>query len=57
MNAVIAAVFPYVAARSRALPFFFFAGMMALQFLLVLIFFPETKGKSLEQIQSKLGID
>jgi MFS transporter, SP family, arabinose:H+ symporter len=57
MNAVIAAIFPYVAARSRALPFFFFAGMMALQFLLVLIFFPETKGKSLEQIQSKFDID
>lgn len=57
MNAVIAAIFPYIAARSRALPFAFFASMMALQFLLVLIFFPETKGKSLEQIQSKFGID
>ncbi|MEO6817066.1 MAG: sugar porter family MFS transporter [Edaphobacter sp.] len=57
MNAVIAAIFPYVAARSRSLPFVFFAGMMALQFLLVLIFFPETKGKSLEQIQSKFSID
>jgi SP family arabinose:H+ symporter-like MFS transporter len=57
MNALIAGVFPWVAAHSRSTPFFFFAGMMALQFLAVLIFFPETKGKSLEQIQTKLGLN
>lgn len=56
MNAVIAAAFPLIAARSKATPFFFFAGMMALQFVFVLLFFPETKGKTLEQIQLKLGI-
>lgn len=56
MNALIAGVFPFIAARSKAAPFVFFAAMMALQFVLVLIFFPETKGKSLEQIQAKLGL-
>jgi MFS transporter, SP family, arabinose:H+ symporter len=56
-NAVIAAVFPIVAARSNAYPFYFFAAMMALQFALVLFIFPETKGISLEQIQAKLRIE
>lgn len=56
MNATIAAMFPWVAARSRALPFAFFAGMMVIQFVVVLLFFPETKGRSLEQIQEKLGL-
>lgn len=55
-NALIAAVFPTMAARSNAYPFYFFAGMMALQFVLVLFIFPETKGVSLEKIQTKLGI-
>lgn len=41
---------------SRAMPFVFFTGMMALQFALVLLFFPETKGKTLEQIQAKLEL-
>lgn len=57
MNALIAGVFPYIAARSHALPFLFFAGMMVLQFIVILTFFPETKGRSLEQIQRKLGIN
>jgi MFS family permease len=56
MNALIAGVFPYVAAKSQAAPFAFFAAMMVLQFILVLIFFPETKGRTLEQIQAKLGL-
>jgi MFS transporter, SP family, arabinose:H+ symporter len=30
--------------------------MMALQFLVVLFVYPETKGVSLEQMQKKLGI-
>ena len=54
---LIAAVFPIVAARSAAYPFYFFAAMMALQFVLVLFVFPETKGVSLERIQAKLGIE
>jgi SP family arabinose:H+ symporter-like MFS transporter len=56
-NALIAAVFPAIAAHSTAIPFIFFAAMMALQFLLVLLVFPETKGATLEQIQARLKID
>jgi SP family arabinose:H+ symporter-like MFS transporter len=56
MNAIIAGVFPYVAARSQATPFFFFAAMMLLQLLVVWIIYPETKGRTLEQIQLQLGI-
>jgi sugar porter (SP) family MFS transporter len=57
MNALIAGVFPYVAARSQAAPFAFFACMMLLQFFVVLFFYPETKGRSLEQIQTQLGLN
>ncbi len=56
MNALIAGVFPYVAARSKSLPFAFFAAMMLLQFVLVLLYYPETKGRSLEQIQADLKL-
>jgi SP family arabinose:H+ symporter-like MFS transporter len=56
MNAVIAGVFPYVAAKSHALPFVFFAGMMAVQFFVVLFVYPETKGRTLEEIQAGFGI-
>jgi hypothetical protein len=35
----------------------FFAAMMALQFFVVLFFYPETKNVSLEQMQRSLGID
>ena len=47
-NAVISASFTVVLHISRSLPFYFFAVMMALQFFLVLLVFPETKGRSLE---------
>lgn len=56
-NAVIAAVFPMIAASSNAYPFFFFAAMMVVQFLVVLFIYPETKGATLERIQAKFGID
>jgi sugar porter (SP) family MFS transporter len=56
MNALISFLFPMVAARSGALPFAFFAVMMAVQFVAVLLFFPETKGVSLEQMQKRMGI-
>jgi MFS family permease len=56
MNALISFLFPMVAAASGALPFAFFAAMMAVQFVVVLAFFPETKGVSLEQMQKRLGI-
>ncbi|MEO8737841.1 MAG: sugar porter family MFS transporter [Edaphobacter sp.] len=56
MNAAIAGVFPYVAAQSQAVPFAFFTVMMLVQFLVVLFIYPETKGLSLEVIQSKFKI-
>jgi SP family arabinose:H+ symporter-like MFS transporter len=57
MNALIAGAFPYIAARSQATPFAFFAAMMLLQFFVVLFLYPETKGRSLEQIQIQLGLN
>ena len=56
MNAIIASIFPWVAHKSHALPFVFFAVMMALQFFVVLFIYPETKQRSLEQIQANFGI-
>ena len=56
MNAIISGVFPVIAARSGAYPFVFFAVMMAVQFVVVLLYFPETKQASLEELQRKLGI-
>ncbi len=56
MNAAIAGTFPAVAAASGALPFAFFAAMMAVQFFVVLFWYPETKGVTLEQMQKKMGI-
>jgi sugar porter (SP) family MFS transporter len=55
--AVITLVFPIVAKNSGGAPFAFFAIMMMMQFFIVLFVFPETKGRSLEQIQAKLGIN
>ena len=46
--------FPVVAGASAAYAFAFFAAMMAAQFVLVLMFFPETKGLSLEELQRRL---
>ena len=57
MNAFIANVFPMLAASSGGAPFLFFAVMMAAQFFVVLSFYPETKGYTLEQMQHKLGIE
>jgi MFS family permease len=54
MNALIAGVFPAVAARSSAYPFIFFAVMMAVQFVVVLTVYPETKQLTLEQLQQQL---
>ena len=45
-------VFPVIAALSGAFAFGFFAFMMALQFVLVWKFLPETKGVSLEAMES-----
>jgi SP family arabinose:H+ symporter-like MFS transporter len=56
MNAGISFLFPIVAAKSRGLPFVFFATMMAVQFFVVFFSYPETKGVTLEEMQQKLGI-
>jgi MFS transporter, SP family, arabinose:H+ symporter len=56
MNALIAGAFPFVAARSQAAPFVFFAAMMLLQFFVVFTMYPETKGSTLEAIQANFGI-
>ncbi len=56
MNAGISFLFPILAAKSRGLPFVFFASMMLLQFFVVFFGYPETKGVTLEEMQKKLGI-
>ncbi len=53
--ALITLYFPRISAHSSGAPFVFFAAMMAVQFFLVLFVFPETKGRTLEEIQKKLG--
>ncbi len=57
MNALIAYYFPQVAKGSGGAPFLLFGAMMIVQFVVVLLFYPETKGVSLEQLQHKLGIE
>jgi len=56
MNGAISLGFPVLAAKSGGYPFIFFSAMMVLQFVVVLLFYPETKGVSLEEMQRKLGI-
>ncbi|MBZ5562714.1 MAG: sugar porter family MFS transporter [Acidobacteriia bacterium] len=56
MNALISMIFPVMAARSGAYPFMFFSFMMVVQFFVVLFFYPETKGVTLEEMERKLGI-
>jgi sugar porter (SP) family MFS transporter len=57
MNAAISFIFPTLAAKSGGVPFLFFAAMMAVQFFVVLLVYPETAGKSLEEMQKNLGIE
>jgi sugar porter (SP) family MFS transporter len=54
MNAVISGLFPLVARHSTGAPFLFFSIMMALQFVVVLAFFPETKGVALEKMDARM---
>lgn len=56
MNAAIAWSFPIIARHSTAVPFGVFAAMMVVQFLVVLLVYPETKGISLEALEKKLGL-
>jgi sugar porter (SP) family MFS transporter len=57
MNALISGIFPLMAASSGAYPFVFFSLMMVLQFFVVLFLYPETKGVTLEAMQSQLGME
>jgi sugar porter (SP) family MFS transporter len=54
MNALISGIFPHMAARSGAYPFIFFSLMMVVQFFVVLLIYPETKGITLEDMQKRL---
>ena len=53
--AAIGWAFPVIAKASGSLAFGFFALMMVLQFVLVAKFLPETKGVSLEELQTRLS--
>jgi SP family arabinose:H+ symporter-like MFS transporter len=57
MNAIIAAAFPVIARSSKVFPFVFFGAMVVIQFVVVKIYFPETKGVSLEELQHNLGVE
>lgn len=57
MNAIISLTFPLLARSSGAYPFVFFGAMMLVQFIVVLLMYPETKQVSLEQMQQRLGIE
>jgi len=55
MAAIITTLFPILAVKIGPAPIFaFFAFMMVLQLLWVIFIMPETKGKSLEELEAKL---
>jgi MFS transporter, SP family, arabinose:H+ symporter len=55
MNATLQLYFPVVVhSMSPATPFVFYAAMTVVQFVVVLMVYPETKGQTLEQLQRKL---
>ena len=55
MATLIAFSFPYISGKiGESWTFMFFTGMMVLQLIFVLKVMPETKGKSLEQIERTL---
>jgi sugar porter (SP) family MFS transporter len=56
MAASVSLLFPVVAHYSRAIPFMMFSAIAVVQFFVVLTWFPETRGVSLEQMQKKMGI-
>lgn len=54
-NTIISLAFPFVVQRfSVATPFIFFAGATLVQLIVVSCFYPETKGRTLEDLQRKL---
>jgi sugar porter (SP) family MFS transporter len=55
MNTAIQLAFPMVVAQiGRSAPFTFFAVMTVVQFVVVLLVYPETKGQTLEALQRRL---
>src|SRR5256885_5177917 len=56
-NAIVSWRYPLMAASSGGWPFAFFSIMMALQFFVVLVVYPETRGVTLEEMQRRLKID
>ena len=56
MCALVSWTFPVIAQNYGGVPFVFFSAMMVVQFFVVLIYFPETKGVTLEELQKQLGI-
>jgi len=55
-NAIVSWRYPLMAAFSGGWPFAFFSAMMALQFFVVLLLYPETRGVTLEEMQRRLKI-
>ena len=55
MNALISWAFPIVAISSKTAPFAFFSAMMLLQLIVVRVWYPETKGVSLELVEERLA--
>ncbi|MBW8735319.1 MAG: MFS transporter [Asticcacaulis sp.] len=55
MNAIISAVFPVVAAQTKALPFVVFAICTLASVLIIARLFPETKGVELEAMEARIG--
>ena len=55
LNTIIAVAFPVLAHKfGEGTPFVFFASATALQLVVVTLFYPETKGQTLEQLQRRL---
>lgn len=54
MAAAMVGLFPIVAGKVGGAPFVFFSAMTVLQFFVVLFFYPETKGQTLEALQRRL---
>ncbi len=55
MNALVSVVFPSIAARSVAIPFYVFAACMGVQFAVILLIYPETHGVALEDMESTMA--
>jgi hypothetical protein len=52
MNAPISGAFPLFAHSSGGIPFAYFPRMITIQFFLVLVFHPESKGMHLEEVDT-----